>query len=216
VQAHGADVVRGYVLFMGSYTDGGDWHDANIPGVERFFRRVREWVVGSLSATGSGNPDEETTARRTLHKTIKKVGEDIPALSFNTAVAALMEAMNELRRSRLSRDVHRELARTFVLLLAPIAPFMAEELWEQLGGRFSVHQQRWPAYDPRLAADETVVIGVQINGKLRARVEVPADAGEEAVRQQAFASPELQQQLSGKQVVKSFYVPGRLLNVVVK
>jgi leucyl-tRNA synthetase len=93
---------------------------------------------------------------------------------------------------------------------------MVEELWEQLGGKFSVHQQRWPTFDPQLAADETLSIGIQINGKLRARIDVAASADEEAVRQQAFASPEVQQHLADKQVVKSFYVPGRLLNVVVK
>lgn len=216
VQAHGADVIRGYVLFMGSYTDGGDWHDSNIPGVERFYKRVREWVTG-----GSGDMtriDQTATdiARRSLHKAIKKVGEDIAALSFNTVIATLMETLNVLRKCRLSPQLHRELARTYVLLLAPIAPFMVEELWEQLGGKFSVHQQRWPTFDPQLAADETLSIGIQINGKLRARIDVAASADEEAVRQQAFASPEVQQHLADKQVVKSFYVPGRLLNVVVK
>lgn len=216
VQAHGADVIRGYVLFMGSYTEGGDWHDANIPGIERFYKRVREWVIAGPGNQTRIEAIEEDLARRTLHKAIKKVGEDISVLSFNTAVAALMEALNVLRKCRLAPKAHTELARMYVLLLAPIAPFMAEELWEQLGGPFSVHQQRWPIFDPQLATDQRVVIGIQINGKLRARIEVDARASEGTVTQQAFAAVELQPHLAGKQVVKSFYVPGRLLNVVVK
>ena len=219
VRRYGADIVRGYVLFMGSYTEGGDWHDANISGVERFYKRVREWVTGGgTSGTGRTEHEQaaEDTARRALHRAINKVGEDIPALSFNTAVAALMEALNVLRRCSLSPAVHRELARTYVLLLAPIAPFMAEELWEQLGGAFSVHQQRWPVFDPALVAGETVEIGVQINGRLRLRIEAAADAGKEEVTRQALASPELQALLAGKSIAKSFYVPGRLLNLVVK
>ena len=222
VRRYGADIVRGYVLFMGSYTEGGDWHDANISGVERFYKRVREWVTGGGTPGARSGADQtaheqaaEDTARRALHRAIKKVGEDIPALSFNTAVAALMEALNVLRRCSLSPTVHRELARTYVLLLAPIAPFMAEELWAQLGGAFSVHEQRWPAFDPALVAGETVEIGVQINGRLRLRIEAAAEAGEEEIKRQALASPELQALVAGKSIAKSFYVPGRLLNLVV-
>jgi leucyl-tRNA synthetase len=222
VQKHGADVIRGYVLFMGSYTEVGDWHDSNLPGVERFYKRLWEWVLsGTVQASptssepGSIEKADEDIARRALHKAIKKVGEDIPALSFNTAIAALMEALNVLRKCTLSFEVHTEIARAYVLLLAPIAPFITEELWERLGGPFSVHQQPWPTFDPRLVAGATVVIGVQINGKLRLRFEVAADATEAAITQKAFAAPELQGQLAGKQIIKSFYVPGRLLNIVV-
>lgn len=213
VQRHGADVVRGYVLFMGSYTEGGDWHDSDIFGISRFYKRLWDWVTNA--ATGA-DANDERAARRALHKAIKKVSEDIPALSFNTAIAALMEALNVLRKRRLSAEVHREVARAYVLLLAPIAPFLAEELWARLGGSFSVHQQQWPAFDPALVADETMIIPIQVNGKLRHRLEVAADATEEAITQQALAAPEVQKLLEHQQFARAIYVPGRMLNIIIK
>ena len=109
----------------------------------------------------------EDRARRTIHKTIKRVSDDLPVLGFNTSIAALMGALNTLRDCHLSAPVHQEVARLYVLILAPLAPFLAEELWEQLGGSFSVHQQPWPKYDPALIVDETITLPIQINGKLR-------------------------------------------------
>jgi leucyl-tRNA synthetase len=219
VRQHGADVTRGHMLFMGSYTEGGDWQDAAISGIVRFYRRVWEWVTvgASLALAPTPTPiEDEVKARRALHKAIQKVSADIPALGLNTAIAALMEALNVLRECRLSREVHDEITRTYVLLLAPIAPFLAEELWERLGRAFSVHQQRWPAFDPALAADETLVIPVQVNGKVRDRVEVAAGASEREIVQRALASPGVQRHIEGKQVLKTVYASGRLLNIVVK
>ena len=223
VQPYGADVMRGHVLFMGAYTEGGDWRDSAIAGIARFHRRVWEWVTlqssvdsGQLSVGGEQLAVDEAKARRALHKAIKKVSEDIPALGFNTAIAALMETLNVLRECRLSASTHNEIARTYVLLLAPIAPFLAEELWERLGGPFSVHRQAWPEFDPALVAEATIVIPVQVNGKLRDRIEVAADAGEEEIVQKALLSPGVQRHIEGKQVVKTIYAAGRLLNIVVK
>jgi leucyl-tRNA synthetase len=125
-----------------------------------------------------------------------------------------METLNTLRECALSAEAHRELARTFVLILAPLAPFLSEELWEQLGGAFSVHQQRWPAYDPALLAAATIVVPVQINGKLRGRVEVDAAASEAEITQAALAAPAVQRHLAGLEVRKTMYWPGRLVNIV--
>ena len=223
VQTYGADVVRGHALFMGAYTEGGDWRDAAIAGIARFYRRVWEWVTLQLSvdseqlSVGSGQPAVgEAKARRALHKAIKKVSEDIPALAFNTAIAALMEALNVLRECRLPASAHDEMARTYVLLLAPIAPFLAEELWERLGGPFSVHRQAWPEFDPALVAEETILIPVQVNGKLRDRIEVAADAGEEEIVQKALLSPGVQRHSEGKQVVRTVYAAGKLLSIVTR
>jgi leucyl-tRNA synthetase len=227
VRQHGADVVRAHVLFMGSYTEGGDWRDSAISGVARFFKRVWEWATADKrrTTTDDGRPSvaagrsstvDERKARRALHKAIQKVGEDIPALGFNTALAALMEALNTLRECQLSADAHNEIARTYVLLLAPIAPFLAEELWERLGGPFSVHQQSWPKFDPALVVDEMIVIPIQVNGKLRDRIEVAADAAEEEITQKALAAPGVQRHIEGKQVVKTIYAAGRLLSIVAK
>ncbi|HEY4690987.1 MAG TPA: leucine--tRNA ligase [Anaerolineae bacterium] len=219
VRQHGADVMRGHALFMGSYIEGGDWRDAAITGVARFYRRVWEWVTEGASLKLALAPTEtgdDEKARRALHKAIEKVSKDIPALGFNTAIAALMEALNVLRECRLSVQAHTEIARTYVLLLAPFAPFLAEELWERLGGPFSVHRQAWPKFDPALVADETIVIPVQVNGKLRDRIEVPVGAGEDEITRKALAAPGVQKHVEGRQIVKTIYAAGRLLNVVVK
>jgi len=140
----------------------------------------------------------------------------LPALGFNTAIATLMETLNTLRECRVSLQVHNEVARLYVLILAPLAPFLAEELWEQLGGPFSVHQQAWPEYDPALVVDERMTIPIQVNGKLRHRIEVPVSAGEDEITQQALASAEVKRSIEGKQIVKTIYVAGRLLSIVVR
>ena len=215
VRQYGADVTRGHVLFMGAYTEGGDWRDAAITGIARFYRRVWEWVTAGTSLALA--PAEDTAkARRILHKAIQKVGADLPTLGFNTAIATLMETLNALRECRLSPQVHNELARTYALLLAPIAPFLAEELWERLGGAFSVHQQPWPQFDPALVAEETMTIPVQVNGKLRDRIEVLASASEDEITRKAQAAPNVQRHIEGRQIVKTIYAAGKLLNIVVR
>ncbi|MDQ4077498.1 MAG: class I tRNA ligase family protein, partial [Chloroflexota bacterium] len=212
---------RGYVLFMGSYIEGGDWHDSDLPGIWRFYRRLWQWITDALEPLPHDLSDEtkqadELTARRALHKAIQKVSEDIPALSFNTAIARLMETLNVLRKCKLSPQAHSEIARAYALLLAPFAPFLAEELWEQLGGPFSVHQQRWPTFDPELVVDEMMVIPIQVNGKLRDSVEVAADASEEAIKEKALASPTVQDFIADGEIARVIYVPGRIVNIVVK
>lgn len=228
VRQYGADVMRAQMLFAGSYTEGGDFRDAAIGGIVRFYRRVWEWVTQyGEPASPDAQPaqhhgmlhssiSDDVKARRAVHKAIMRVGDDIPALGFNTAIAALMGTLNTLRECRLSLQVHHEVARLYVLILAPIAPFLAEELWERLGGPFSVHQQAWPKYDPALVIDEMITIPIQINGKLRARIEVPSGASEDEVKQHALASPEVQKYIEGKSITKTIYAASRLLNVVVK
>jgi leucyl-tRNA synthetase len=212
VQQYGADVTRAHLLFSGSYTEGGDFRDAAIPGILRFYRRVWDWVTRGAAA--EGEPGDEARARRALHQAIKKTGDDYQALSFNTALAALMEALHTLRDCRLPPAAHQELARAYVLILAPIAPFLSEELWERLGGAFSVHQQSWPAYDPALLVDELVLLPVQVNGKLRGRVEVPASASQQQATDAALQAPGVHKHLVGRHVTHVVYLPGRLLNLV--
>jgi leucyl-tRNA synthetase len=143
------------------------------------------------------------------------VSEDIEALRFNTAIAALMEALNGLRALALEGEIAREAARTLVLLVAPFAPHLAEELWEQLGGAYSVHQQPWPGWDEALIAQETVTLVVQVNGKLRDRIQVRADIDEQAARTLALESAAVQRHLNGRAPRRVVVVPGRLVNVVV-
>ena len=159
---------------------------------------------------------------RTVHKTIRKVGSDMECFRFNTAVAALMEAQNEIglawheNRGVLTDAQWRELLRTFTLLLAPMAPHVAEEVWEQIGDGRSVLEATWPTWDAALAADDVVTVVVQVNGKLRDRLEVAVDAAEADVLQRARAQTNTQRFLEGKQVVKQIYVPGKLVNFVVR
>ncbi|HSD82452.1 MAG TPA: leucine--tRNA ligase, partial [Anaerolineae bacterium] len=215
VRQYGADVMRLQMLFAGSYAEGGDFRDAALSGIVRFCRRVWEWITVKATASAS-LPADEDKARRTIHKAIKRVSDDLPALGFNTAIAALMGALNTLRDCHLSMPAHQEIARLYVLILAPLAPCLAEELWEQLGGAFSVHQQAWPKYDPALIVDERITLPIQINGKVRARLEVASEASENEVVRQTLATPEVQRHLTGRTVIKTVYVPGRLLSFSVE
>jgi leucyl-tRNA synthetase len=213
VNQYGADVTRGHVLFMGSYTEGGDWRDEAITGVQRFLHRVWDWVHDGASDVSDA--EDERQARKVLHKAVKKVGEDIEALGFNTAIATLMETLNVMRGSKLSVATHRSIARDYLLLLAPIAPLLAEELWQRIGEPYSIHQQAWPHYDADIAADQTITLVVQINGKVRDRLEVRADISEEEAKAKALASEGAQRYIDGRTPRQVIYVRGRLVNIVI-
>jgi len=148
------------------------------------------------------------------------VGEDYEAKRFNTAIAAMMELTNALQKARDAGEADRtawnEAVRLLILMLAPACPHVAEELWERTGGGYSVHQQDWPAFDPALTVRDTVEIAVQVNGKVRARIEVAPDASEETAREVAMTESNVSSQVEGREIVRVIYVPGRLLNVVVK
>ncbi len=146
-----------------------------------------------------------------LHQAIKRVTEDIAAFKYNTAIAALMAYLNFLETRQ---DVTREEVQTLLILLAPLAPYLAEELWEQLGNSRSIHLTSWPTYDPEALRSETITLLVQVNGRLRDRIEVAHDASEDEITQQALASEKVQRFVSGHEVRKIIYVPGRLVNVV--
>ncbi len=217
VEEHGADALRLYELFIGPFDQNLIWDEKGINGIDRFLQRVWEVCVGPYDA-GRGAADP--ALRRLLHKTIKKVGDDIGDMRFNTAVSALMIFVNELTDAVRSRQIGAaswwECTKALVLMLAPMAVFTAEELWRRLGGDGSVHQQSWPSYDATLAADDTMVIAVQVNSKVRDRVEVAASAAEDEVLSTILAQPRVQELLSGRKIVRTIYAPGRLLNLVVR
>ncbi|HET7377312.1 MAG TPA: class I tRNA ligase family protein, partial [Anaerolineae bacterium] len=215
VKEYGADVMRGQMLFGGSYTESSDFRDSAISGIVRFYRKVWDWVTLPPAASALASASDEDKARRAVHKAIKKLSEDLPALGFNTAIAMLMETVNALRDYKVSPQVHHEVARLLTLILAPLAPFLAEELWERLGGSFSVHQQAWPPYDPRLIAENIITIVVQINGKVRDRIEVAATASEEEINAKALATEGAQRFMAGKPAKKIVYVAGKLVSIVV-
>jgi leucyl-tRNA synthetase len=203
----GADAFRTYLMFLGPYEQGGDFRDASISGPRRFLDRL--WSA-ALASTTTGTPDARVIHE--LHRTVRKVTEDIPRLSYNTAIAALMAYMNVLRTGE--RAPHRAEVEPLVRLVAPFAPHIAEELWERFGHQTSVFDGGWPSFDPALAAEQTVTVAVQVNGKLRGTVVVAPDATEDGVRAAALADPGIAKHATGT-VRKVVYVPGRLMNIVV-
>jgi len=220
VQQYGADTMRAYLMFGWRWNQGGPWDPHGIEGVYRWLQRV--WNLVSESANQRvGEPTDKETAdlRRWTHKTIKRVTDDMEEFAFNTIVAGLMEFTNALTKAKgtpvYGTEAWEEAIETLLLLLAPCCPHIAEELWTKTERSYSVHQQSWPQFDAGLAAEEVVTLVVQINGKLRARLEVPADISEEAAREAALSDENVQRHIGGKEVRKIIYVPGRLVNIVV-
>ncbi len=202
----GTDSFRTYLMFLGPYEEGGDYRDSGITGVRRFLDRI--WASMHECVT-TGAPDPVVV--RKLHATIKKVGEDIPQLSYNTAIAAMMEYVNVLRTNE--RTVHRDEVLPLVQLVAPFAPHIAEECWAYAGGVASVFDGGWPTYDPALLIADTITIAIQINGKTRGTVIVGKDATQPDVYAAAMLEPNIAKFLQDEPK-KVIYVPGRLLNIV--
>ena len=217
----GADAVRCFLMFIGPWDQGGPWSDVGINGVARWLNRVWALVERNpqdLAATPA-DPAAVRDTLRILHQTVRKCHNDLDKFKFNTAIAALMELVNHLSKVWAEGSVDpatwRESIEKFLLMLAPIAPHIAEELWERTGHAYSIHQQLFPEWDDALAAADTITLVVQVNGKVRDRIAAPADIDEPAARELALASAKVQPYTAGKTINKAIYVPGRLVNVVV-
>ena len=207
VDAYGADTLRTYVLFMGDYGSAAPWNDSSMRGCKRFLERV----CGLCDmAKGHG---VTKVLERAFHKTVRKVSQDIEEMKFNTAIAALMSLINEIYDCG---TLTQEELGVFVRLLCPIAPHLCEEIWESLGEKGFCSLAPWPEYDAEKTKDETVNIAVQINGKLRTTLALPADVDRESAVAAAKADARVQSFLAGKEVVKEIFVPGRIVNLVVK
>jgi leucyl-tRNA synthetase len=234
VAEHGADAVRAYLMFIGPWDQGGLWDPRGIQGPVRFLHDVWELAQSqpgtgaaqfqpghgaapSQPGTGAADPQASRMLRRAAHQTLARVTADYEAYAFNTAIAAMMELRNtlkELRGQLADAAVWDEAIDMLLLMLAPVAPHIAEELWARRGNPYSIHLQPWPAYDAAAAAEDHVEIGVQIQGKLRDRVTLPADVGQEQAVAAALASPVVQEALNGAEPRRVIYVPGRLVNIV--
>jgi leucyl-tRNA synthetase len=210
INAWGADTFRMYLMFLGDYLQGGDFRDASISGVNRYLNRLWSSVADHKT---DGEPDPAVMSG--LHRTIKKVGDDIPKLGYNTAIAALMEYMNTLREGE--RHPHRAEVEPLVQLTSPFAPHIAEELWERLGHTGSVFDAGWPKYDPALIASAEIPYVIQINGKTRATLMLQPGLTAEATESFARANPDIARHLDGKTKTREpVFVANRLLNLVVK
>ncbi len=204
---YGADATRMYVSFLGPFDKDKPWSTTGIAGVRRFLDRV--WRLGA-SDFATEIPD---SLDRMLHKTIKKVGDDYEALSFNTAISAMMILVNEMYSVKAPS---KAALKTLTQLLAPLAPHLAEEMWQQLGGEDFVSLAPWPSYDPARITDDVISMGVQINGKTRATIELSPTASESDALSLAQAQNSVKNALDGKTVVKVIYKPSKILNIIVK
>jgi leucyl-tRNA synthetase len=244
VARYGADAARLYSLFAAPPDRDLDWQDSGIEGIQRFLGRVYrfyenyakpqgpDWLAPlSASLTGSARQ-----LQRKLHQTIKRVTDDFQGRwHFNTCISAIMELLNDANRRMLgSEDTQNpvtgalvkgdevplpllaDVQRNIALLLAPMAPYLAHELWEMTGENSNLLKAPWPKYDPALAAEDEIEIPVQVNGKLRGLVIVPAGATNDEVERAALADAKVQTAIAGKQIVKKIVVPGKLVNIVVK
>ena len=219
VDKYGADSVRMYLMFMGPYEDGGPWDPKRFEGTHRFVNKIWDMITSSYSEI---NVDSavETELESKLHKLIKKVTEDVPNVRFNTAIASMMEFVNYASSVKLKGEVSANqwniVVNTFTKVLAPFAPFLAEELWEKLGNHESVHAQAWPLYDENLLKDDVLTIIIQINGKLRDEFLVNSEDAFYQDELERMAKEKLGDKLAGMEVIKTVVVPGKLVNFVVR
>ncbi|GAB4272012.1 MAG: leucine--tRNA ligase [Candidatus Promineifilaceae bacterium] len=217
VQQYGADTVRTYLMFFTRWEHGGPWSYEGIKGPQRLLEDV--WAI-ALADYAPKKEDAQATRnlRRKTHQTIRKVGEDLESFAFNTAVAAIMELRNTMndarRKGNVSQEAWSEGVESMLLMLAPFAPHITEELWARRGKPYSIHQQSWPQWDAKIAKEETIEIVVQVNGKVRDRLTVEAGVDDETLKSLALASERVAEFLGGKEPRKVIVVRGRLVNIV--
>ena len=220
VERYGADTVRAFLMFIGPWDQGGPWNPTGIDGVYRWLGRV--WSAaqpGSAPVPADAEGRELLRAlRRLAHVTIGEVTDDYEGMRFNTAIAHLMELTNAIIREREAgmggTDAYAEAVDILLRLLAPVAPHVAEELWERRGKPYSIHTQPWPVADPALTAAETIELPVQVDGKLRDRLVVTPDTPAEEIERMALASEHVQRYLDGRAPMRVIHIPGKLVNVV--
>jgi leucyl-tRNA synthetase len=220
VSTLGADVVRTYLMFVAPWEQGGEWNDSGISGINRWLNRV--WNLSLEEYRPSGETDSSALKEfeKNLHQTVRKVTQDIDSIHFNTMISAMMEFTNFLTRVKetglVSRKDWDEAIRCLLLMLAPSAPHITEELWQLKGYPYSIHNQPWPKWDEAKTREEELTIAIQVNGKLKGKINVPATASKEDVLKKAMEENRVFSYLKEKTVVSTIYVPGRIVNLVVK
>jgi len=224
IQQYGSDVFRMYLMFGFSYVEGGAWSDDGIKAIDRFLDRVERLVERAKEIKSAPSSDKMEKAEKELnytrHFAIRGVTEDADKFQFNTAIARMMELVNSLYKydadvEQKNTRLFEETVRDLILLIAPFAPHFAEEMWESMGYEYSVFNQKWPEYDPKALEKDVVELGIQINGKIRGRVEVPADLSEEQIKEIVLADPKVQSYVEGKTIRKFILIKNRIVNIVV-
>ncbi len=215
VNEYGADSLRLFEMFMGPLVDTKPWSTRGVEGVHRFLNRVWRMIIDEAGTVSLSirNVPMTTEQERLLHQTVKKVGADLESLNFNTAISQLMIFVNEFLNADPKPLAAME---TFILLLSPFAPHLAEELWNRLGHTSSLAYEPWPQYVEEKTRQDTVEVVVQVNGKVRSRFQLPVDADDETARQAAFSDPNIRRYIDGKEVVKVMIVKNRLISIVLK
>ena len=203
----GADTLRMYLMFLGPFSEGGDWSDAGIIGISRFLNKV--WELNSKVCGKPGLPQE---VEKLIHQTIKKITEDIENLRYNTAISALMILANAMEKQE---QVSVASYQSLIKMLAPFAPYITEEIWGKLGNKNSIHSQKWPDYDQKLVKEEVITFVVQINGKFRDKIEVEAGISQKEAERLTLGQKRIKQLISGKKIKKVIFVPDKLINIVI-
>jgi leucyl-tRNA synthetase len=214
---YGADSMRLYEMFMGPLESSKPWSMQGVEGVHRFLQKAWRIVVDEETGLVDKSvqdvaPDESAESEiRLLHQTIKKVGSDVETFGFNTAISAMMIFVNNLGKQQIKP---KSVVEKFILILSPFAPHIAEELWEKLGHTGTIAYENWPEYDAELVKEKEIELAVQVNGKIKDKIIVPADADEELIKQKALASEKVIAALAGKSPRKVIVIKSRLVNIV--
>lgn len=217
IKLYGADALRLYLMFMGPFDQGGDFRDSAMEGMSRWVNRVWRLAMRSIELDQLDQLAklDQSIVQKALHKLVKKVTDDMEKRRYNTAIASMMEFTNLVadQGGSLGQDELKQ----FVLLLAPFAPHLTEELWSRAGGAFSVHQQPWPTYDPAFFKEEAVAVVIQINGRFRDAITVTKEQSmdQKYIEESAKKSEKVRKFLAGSKVRKVIFVPGKLINFVI-
>ena len=204
IGTYGADALRVYEMFMGPFDQSIAWNTESMIGPRRFIEKV--WRLSEKIV------DTESIMEGLIHQTIKKVGSDIDTLDFNTAISALMILVNKIESLP---EVSRNDYETVLRLLAPFAPHVVDEIWQNLGHEESIHISEWPEYDEKKILIETITLGIQVNGKVRAEIELTPNENEDSVKEKVMNLPGVKKWIDGKEVKKFIYIPGKIINIVV-
>jgi leucyl-tRNA synthetase len=223
VDRYGADTIRCFLMFLGPWDQGGDWSDDGLAGITRWLNRLWDLAnrdTSELSSAELGDTEADRELLRASHKTTRRAIQELERFKFNTTISALMELVSEMNRGwdsgAISAAAWSDTLERMLLLTAPLAPHIAEELWERTGHSFSIHNESLPVWDEELAADEVITVVVQINGKVRERLQLAAEVTEEQAFEAAFASDRVKAYTDDTEIIRRIYVPGKLVNLVVR